>query len=159
MNSTRCWKMSPQGWINSNAYCTNKICRNSPLTTELVLSVINLCWLLSPLSTYIVPQWLALCQHVIFTWMDKDAGDWICVFESVDACVSCARVSCICLHYNIAFCLLTQGPPGLAGAHGEKVCFLFSILNVFSLTVCRTNDPATNSHHIKQPWCQLRNLN
>lgn len=74
-------------------------------------------------------------------------------FTSVDVCVSCTRahVSCICLHYNITFYLLTQGPPGLAGAHGEKVCFLLYILYVFSRTVCRTDDPATTSHHIKQP--------
>lgn len=39
-----------------------------------------------------------------------------------------ACVSCIRLHLNITFYLLTQGPPGLAGAKGEKVSFLLKFL-------------------------------
>lgn len=47
------------------------------------------------------------------------------VFEDVGLCIHCTPVcvSCICMRLNITFYLFTQGPPGLAGANGEKVSF------------------------------------
>lgn len=112
---------------NHNTYCTNRICRDSPLTAELLLSVINLCWLLSPLPiTCCVPLWLALCQQLFLPeWRERGLHNTCrSLFEC--GCMSCvpACVSCICMHFYITFCLLSQGPPGMAGTHGDKVSVL-----------------------------------
>lgn len=99
--------------------------------------VINLCRLLSPLSiTDIVPLWLALCQRVIFTWMDTEASGILCIWLNICLRVWMYSMHVTRLHYNITFYLLPQGPPGPTGPPGEKVCFLGEILSMKFCTLC-----------------------
>lgn len=129
----RFWKISPHRPTNDDVYFTNRIWRNFPFPTKLILSVINLCWLVS----WFVPLWLALCQLLLFSWMDGEACTircrWVNMCLRVWLCASVphpACVSCICTRLNITFYLLVQGPPGLAGTPGEKVGFMSKILSI-----------------------------
>lgn len=42
-----------------------------------------------------------------------------------------------CVNLYVSFYFVTQGPPGLAGAKGEKVNFLFKYLKVSILIIYR----------------------
>lgn len=102
------------------------------LTTELVLSVINLCPLLPhPLPiTCCVLLWLALCQQLFYL-----NRKWFAQYLQMTAHVWMWTHAVVCIHMHclnlyVTFYYVTQGLQGLAGAKGEKVNILLTYLIV-----------------------------
>ena len=166
----RCWKISSQGGINHNAYCINRMCRDSPLTAEFLPSNKSLLASVTPPNYMLCTSVVSLCQQLFLPEQIEAAclilvADCTCVWES-----GCVRVSC-------ASCIQGKSPSiCFHRAHQvlpvrlekryvscESFVQIFSIksssIYVFSLAVYTSNDPAKNLHHIKQPRCLLRNEN
>lgn len=109
--------ISPCGRINHNAFCTNRICRKSPPTARMVTKCNK-----SLLASVTPPNYMPGASAVIF------------LPERIEACImiadDCTWGLCLLCLYSFVhhFLFAYQGPPGLAGAIGEKVTLLSHLI-------------------------------